>query len=389
MAATETAPPIEQPTVLNEKDGVKPVDVLKASSSEAPSVSNEQSTGGVTAVAGSQANEPLKKPLPHPLPQSKPQTQPSLTPDQNQKYDELLKEVSSWTEVPVTSAKNAAKEPLTDSERLFLTRDCLLRYLRASKWTTASAAATRLLQTLTWRREYGLHTFTPDYISPEQETGKQVIFGYDNEGRPCLYLNPSKQNTARTDRQLHALVFMLERCVDLMPPGQETVALLINFNDTKQGQGASVSQGTQTLKILQNHYPERLGRALISELPWYINMFFKAISPFIDPVTRTKMKFNEPLIQHVPKEQLIKESGGDVWFEYDHSVYWPSMNGLAEERRNEMQERWEAAGKKVGESELYLRGATGAVSAFAEKEEAAPTDSSSLADKLEETKITT
>jgi hypothetical protein len=113
-----------------------------------------------------------------------------------------------------------------------------------------------------WRREYGLRDHTPDYISPENETGKQVILGYDNECRPCLYLAPSAQNTERSPRQIQHLVFMLERVIDLMPAGQETLALLVNFGASTKSSNPSISQGREVLNILQNHYPERLGRAL-------------------------------------------------------------------------------------------------------------------------------
>jgi len=208
---------------------------------------------------------PISTPFPHPLPQySTPQPTATLTPDQEKKYNDLLSTVSAWTEIPTTSSRWSKKEPITEEERMWLTRECLLRYLRATKWTN-SQAATRLLATLTWRREYGLAKFTSDYISPENETGKQVILGFDNDARPCLYLNPSKQNTAKSDRQLHHLVYMLERVIDLMGPGQETTALLINFNDSGSSSSVSVAQGRATLVILQGHYPERLGRALISE----------------------------------------------------------------------------------------------------------------------------
>jgi hypothetical protein len=56
---------------------------------------------------------------------------------------------------------------------------------------------------------------------------------------------------------------MLERVIDLMGPDQETLALLVNFKETKSGQNATIGQAKQTLDILQNHYPERLGRALV------------------------------------------------------------------------------------------------------------------------------
>lgn len=147
---------------------------------------------------------------------------------------------------------------------MFLTRECLLRYLRATKWDVAGALK-RLQSTLSWRREYGADTFTADYISPENETGKQVVMGYDNDARACLYLNPAKQNTKMSDRQIHHLSFMLDRVIDMMPPGQETTALLINFKGAASGNVPSVGQARSVLNILQNHNPERLGKALISE----------------------------------------------------------------------------------------------------------------------------
>jgi len=94
----------------------------------------------------------------------------------------------------------------------------------------------------------------------------------------------------------------------------------------------------------------------ILTVPWYITTFFKLISPFIDPVTKSKMKFNEPLIDHVPAEQLWKHYGGKADFEYDHKTYWPALDVLCQQRRTEYRTRWEKAGKKIGEHEEYLRG---------------------------------
>jgi hypothetical protein len=94
--------------------------------------------------------------------------------------------------------------------------------------------------------------------------GKQVALGYDNEGRPCLYLLPNKQNTKNSPKQVEHLVYMLERTLDISPPGQETLALLIDFRNSSAGSQPSIGTGRQVLNILQNHYPERLGRALIT-----------------------------------------------------------------------------------------------------------------------------
>lgn len=298
----------------------------------------------------------ITTPLGRPLETSKPKPRSPPSADQLKKYDALLDRVSRWTEVPTRTTAGAQSAPLEPHERMFLTRDCLFRYLRATSWKV-DQAETRLKATLAWRREYGTDKkLTADYISVENETGKQVILGWDNEGRPCQYLRPSKQNTDRSDRQIEHLVYMLERTIDIMPPGQETLALLINFAETKSGQGATLAQGKQTLYILQNHYPERLGRALVTNVPFMIWGFFKLITPFIDPLTREKIKFNEDMGHYIPREQLMRESQGSVNFEYNHQTYWPALTKLAEIKRAAYRERWERAGSRIGEDEAYLRG---------------------------------
>ncbi|KAL2865180.1 CRAL/TRIO domain protein [Aspergillus lucknowensis] len=299
----------------------------------------------------------IQKPFSRPVDTAKPATPAQLTPDQQAKYDSVLKSVSEWTEVPTTSAKDAPKAEITEDERMFLTRECLLRYLRATKWNAPEAVA-RLQRTLTWRREYGIEKLTPEYISIENETGKQVLLGYDIHGRPCLYLLPSNQNTEKSDRQVQHLVFMLERCIDLMPADQETLALIVDYSETKSGQNASIGQARDTVHFLQNHYPERMGRALVINMPFIILGFFKIVTPFLDPVTREKLKFNEDLNNHIPSSQLMKSVGGEVEFKYDHSAYWPALNKLAEIKRKEYRERWVQGGKRIGEYENYLKTGT-------------------------------
>ncbi|CAG9979644.1 unnamed protein product [Clonostachys byssicola] len=298
----------------------------------------------------------LKTPIEHPTAESKPAPRAELTADQKTKYEALLAKVKEFKEVKCTTESKSGD--LTDGEHQWLSRECLLRYLRATKWNVDESAK-RLLDTLAWRREYGLEGFTPEYISPEQETGKQMIFGYDRFGRPCQYLNPNRQNTETSPRQIHHLFYMVERVTDLMPPGVETLSLLINFKPSKTRKDTSVpiSTAREVLHILQNHYPERLGKALIINVPWLVWGFFKLITPFIDPVTREKLKFNEDMKQYVPPEQLWSADwGGDLEFEYDHETFWPALNEMCRKRREEKAKRWAAAGKQIGESEDYLAG---------------------------------
>lgn len=105
------------------------------------------------------------------------------------------------------------------------------------------------------------------------------------------------------------------------------------------------------------------------------------ISPFIDPVTREKMKFNENLTKYVPKEQLWNAYGGLLDFEYDHTTYWKALDAECAERRELYKARWVAAGKHIGEYEEYLRG--GQVASL--KQAPAPVDG--LADNVQKLQV--
>lgn len=218
-------------------------------------MSSESDNSPVTA--------PRKTPILAPTADTEPKPRAELTEEQKTKYETLLSKAKSWTDVTCEKEKHKCG-PLTDHDRSWITRDCLLRYLRATKWNVDDAAK-RVQGTLAWRREYGLNEFTPEYISPEQETGKQIIVGFDKQGRPCQYLNPGRQNTDTSPRQIHHLFYMVERVTDMMPAGVESLSLMINFKPSKQRQNTSVpiSTAREVLHILQNHYPERLGKALI------------------------------------------------------------------------------------------------------------------------------
>lgn len=96
------------------------------------------------------------------------------------------------------------------------------------------------------------------------------------------------------------------------------------------------------LTILQHHYVETLGRAIVTNLPLLLSFFYKGIAPFLDPVTRDKvgnifqrdlrevtqlwqMRFNPDLFELVPRSQLDADFGGDYEFEFEFEKYWKQI----------------------------------------------------------------
>lgn len=76
---------------------------------------------------------------------------------------------------------------LDDVERCYWSREAFLRCLRACKWNY-DAALRRAEETCVWRREYGVETLSADDVAKEGETGKEVVYGFDRQCRPVLYM---------------------------------------------------------------------------------------------------------------------------------------------------------------------------------------------------------
>ncbi|KAF8825192.1 CRAL/TRIO domain-containing protein [Lentinula edodes] len=280
---------------------------------------------------------------------------------------------------------------LMEEEQFWLSYECQLRYLRATKWKVDDAIK-RLESTLKWRREFGLYThITPEYIAPEAVTGKEILFGYDVYGRPAFYMIPSRQNTTEATRQIEFAVWMLERCIDLMDEGVESLSLLINFAD--KAKNPSMSTSRTVLSILQNHYPERLGKALVINVPYLVNIFFKLITPFIDPITVQKLKFNPDVVKDgiFAEDQVMKEFwGGNQDFEYDHEKYWPTLVDLCKARKVKWMDEWRKLGGRIGLCESdYKNGGSGQPVTDADSPQKEEADTSTETPKVTEVGVPT
>ena len=65
--------------------------------------------------------------------------------------------------------------------------------------------------------------------------------------------------------------------------------------------------------------------------------------PFVDPITRNKVKFNPHVFDDgfFEKDQVMHVSGweGGRQFEWDHAQYWPALVEMCDKRREKMMKR--------------------------------------------------
>ncbi|KAG7195552.1 uncharacterized protein KQ657_003319 [Scheffersomyces spartinae] len=344
---------------------------IRKSLSTGATLETKEVVSSSNSSTGSLLIEKTFVPFATPLSESHIPPRVELSEEETKKYLEVFRHFTN-PDLVIDASENDQKHgkkvnctPLTDDEKAWLTRECLLRYLRATKWIVADAKE-RLELSIAWRREFGINRAFPkdntvnfETCSIENETGKEVILGFDNDARPCLYLKPGRQNTKTSQRQVEHMVLMLETVIDYMPSGQDSLALLIDFKEhdvgIKNSKIPPMGIAKQVLHILQTHYPERLGKALLTNIPTLARVFLNLIYPFIDPLTRVKLVYDRPFPEFVPAQQLDYDFGGDVNFEYDHEKYWPTMIEIATKKKTHYMSRFEKFGKRIGLSEVDLR----------------------------------
>ena len=192
----------------------------------------------------------------------------------------------------------------TYNDPLFLFDDRLyLRYLRARNFDVEKAVV-MLNATLQWRESFGLKNIHEwiDTVKFENDTGKMYARGFSRDNSILLYMKPRYENSKDHDGNLKHLVYNMERAIAAMEmkTGEEKLVLLIDYDGYNLSSAPAMKTSRETLSILQNHYPERLRCAYCLRPPWVFNAFWSVISPFIDPITKSK-------IQMVSAEQLRKQ----------------------------------------------------------------------------------
>ena len=192
---------------------------------------------------------------------------------------------------------NADGMPLNDNT--------FMRYLRARNFNIEKAKK-MLTGTIAWRKSFGLSEMIPKWeqiVTIENKSGKSYVRGFDKEGHAILYLRPKNQSGTihNHDASLKNLVYNLEKTIACMDSKgkQEKLTLIIDYYGYSMRNSPPMKTSIDTLKIIQDHYPERLFRAYIVRQPWIFNAFWTAITPFLDHVTKAKIVMVKDPSKHI------------------------------------------------------------------------------------------
>lgn len=164
--------------------------------------------------------------------------------------------------------------------------------------------------TLKWRQDHGLQDLEKwkDVIALENSTGKTYVRGYDNSGHVIIYMRPANENTNDHDGNIKHLIYSMERAVACMKPDSNgKLCLIIDYHRYSLSNAPPMKTSREVLSILQDHYPERLHRAYCIRPPYIFYGFYSIISPFIDPVTKDKIRMLTNAEMNNPKSKFYDE----------------------------------------------------------------------------------
>ncbi|WVZ71687.1 hypothetical protein U9M48_020242 [Paspalum notatum var. saurae] len=237
--------------------------------------------------------------------------------EQQEKISELRKELG---------------EHLSPAIQDFLSDASLSRFLRARNWNVQKASK-MMKGAVKWRLAFKPENIFWEDIAQEAETGKIYRADYkDKHGRTVLVLRPGLENTTSATGQIKYLVYSLEKAIMNLPEDQEKMVWLTDFQCWTLG-STPLKVTRETVNVLQDCYPERLGLAILYNPPRIFESFWKIVKPFLDHETRKKVKFvysNDKESQKImaevfDMEQLDSAFGGKNPATFEYNSYAERM----------------------------------------------------------------
>lgn len=220
----------------------------------------------------------------------------------------------------------------------------LMLFLHARKYNI-DEAFNMLSDTLDWRKLHssslhGTEEGWVDFIDNETCTGKIYKAGNDQWGRPLLVFDNQVQNTKSAEAHMKLLSWYLEHTISQMTDKVDKYTIFMHMEGFSIFNAPSLSESRETVQILCDCFPERLGHIIAYQAPGYFSWLLGALKCFIDERTMSKLVFiNGDVSDGSSNDATLRQIIGSNWKElvgvncgvisansspgYRHSDYWP------------------------------------------------------------------
>jgi len=209
--------------------------------------------------------------------------------------------------------------------------DVLHRFLRARSWNVDNAYQ-QLKKCIIWRHEHK----TNDVLREKQSKifftiTPHAFFGCGKEGQPIFWGQSGRTNVTKLlektsmERVNRRHIWSVEKQIVRMKRQSKLRGIYIDtqimildlagLTFSMDSRGSTLFR--ETIQIDQNYYPELLGHLFIINAPWIFKGMWAFISPWVDPVTSSKIHilgkdYLKTLTQFIEIDQIPMEYGGSA-----------------------------------------------------------------------------
>eukprot|EP00291_Cryptomonas_curvata_P014244 CAMPEP_0172181970 /NCGR_PEP_ID=MMETSP1050-20130122/18130_1 /TAXON_ID=233186 /ORGANISM="Cryptomonas curvata, Strain CCAP979/52" /LENGTH=264 /DNA_ID=CAMNT_0012855345 /DNA_START=69 /DNA_END=860 /DNA_ORIENTATION=+ len=171
----------------------------------------------------------------------------------------------------------------------------LTRFLIARNFNVAHALKL-LLSALEWRalRRPELVERMPGFeevFGKQGATGKVYCPGTDRWGRPVLVLDNTVENSSDADGRLLFLAWNLEFACRQMGEGVDKYVVFLHLGRFSIFNAPPMRDTRETIRMVCQCYPERLGHCVIYRPPGVFSAFWSAVKGLVDARTASKLVF--------------------------------------------------------------------------------------------------
>ncbi|KAI8618924.1 CRAL-TRIO domain-containing protein [Chytriomyces sp. MP71] len=220
----------------------------------------------------------------------------------------------------------------------------MIKFLKSTNWKIEESA-TRLKETLQWRREYKPNELI---LGLEGVCAHSICYlsGFDKSCRPIMTM-PTRNGVHIKDHDLATRLtfYTMEQAQKLMKKGVTNLCIIVDFRDSPMN-ATPVSHSIKFLNVLSKHYPETLGRFVVVNPTWYMWVLYKMVSPFVDNNTKSKVFFvtSDPASSQgkpdkdtggfvtlelaIDLDQVSTDLGGTREYTFNHLAYWKLFSAL-------------------------------------------------------------
>lgn len=162
----------------------------------------------------------------------------------------------------------------------------------------------------------------PESIREEVLKEKFTLMGRDKKGQHIVWLFANKMGKSSyetLDHAMNAIVFGLERLAAKELGPTDKFAVIYSL----RGAGSEhmdMDWAKAIAGLLQNNYPERLGAAYVTPVPFSLRVLWKVARGFFDPKTADKiflLGHPSELLEHITPENLLPNFGGSIEYQFD------------------------------------------------------------------------